>query len=399
MCGPKLTQLTEEVERIFGRKILNASDCLMLGREILDQTHLNVSINTLRRTFNLMKSKYNPSLFTLDILSKYCGYTSYSDFTGRSEKTDDQISNQDTGLLDFLTLLFRDTDIQCINDTTYINLIHVTINNLEQWPTIIDRFQCRIAKTINGQIFYFEQFINIDKLNSYFGEGLRYYLHEKRKPEAQMRGHSLLCLNGWLTANHRATQRHYLEVIRYNLDETTDMFVCGRYFATQLFYADTMDKEFDPILHRAREFYMTLNTSRMAAKSFPAFEYILSETLVLLRQYSEAIFYINELIKKRNNYIPTNISSRLFESVYLFQATALFNIGKIEKARDVFDTINTTNFNFLAKQYNSILYLLLKKQIDKRKNQDKQLCYLVQQTGFKTLFNAAAVADKADLTI
>jgi hypothetical protein len=385
MCFPKITMLKEEVERIFGRKVLNASDCLLLSKDIYDQTQSTISINTLRRIFNIMKSKYQASLFTLDLMSKYCGFTSYSEFVSREERPANSAGQQDSSLLDFLILLFRDADLKSLDETSYCSLIHTTISKLEQWPDVINSLQCRIAKTDNGQKLYFEKFINIDKLNSYYGEGLRYYLLETRKPEAQLFGHSLLCYSSWLTGNHEAVKKHFLKVTSYNIDEANDMFVCGRYFATRLFHADVVANDFEPILDKAIEFFDSSNMKKNAAKSFPGFEFIMAETLILLHQYNDALFYINEAIKKRNNQLPANINSKLFESLYLFKATALFHTGKIEKAKEIFDTIGTCNFNFLSKQYNTILYLLLKKQIEKRGFHDKQISYLVQQTGFSQL--------------
>lgn len=386
MCEPKVTMLKEEVERVYGRKILSASDCESLGREIFERTQLKVSVNTLRRFFNLMATKYQPSLFTLDVVSKYCGFTSYSDFTTREKRPVLALPEHDSGLLDLLILMFKDTDHKSINDPHFFALIDGTISRLGQWPNIIDRFHCRIAKTVNGQRIYFEQFVNIDKLNSYFGEGLRYYLHEKRKPEAQLFGHSLLCFNSWLTGNHTLLHHHYKEIIRYNIDETTDMFVCARYFASEMFYNDMNGKSLAPIIDKARDFHTSINMFRNDANSFPAFDYIMAETLVLLQQYDEALYYIQRALKKRNSHMPTYLNSKMYESINLFQATALWHSGRTEKARDIFDTLNITNFHFLSKQYNTILYILLKRKLDKGKNYDKQLCYLVQQTGFRQLF-------------
>jgi hypothetical protein len=47
-------------------------------------------------------------------------------------------------------------------------------------PGAFDRFQRAIAKTRNGQEFYFEQFVNLDELNSFYGDGLRYYFMKNK---------------------------------------------------------------------------------------------------------------------------------------------------------------------------------------------------------------------------
>ncbi len=80
---------------------------------------------------------------------------------------------------------------------------------LQRHPELIDKFQRNIAKIKNGQDFYFEQFINIDGLNSYYGMGLRYYLNEKKTAEAQIFGHSILCAKNWLLENPHGVRKHY----------------------------------------------------------------------------------------------------------------------------------------------------------------------------------------------
>src|SRR5687767_4609530 len=107
-----------------------------------------------------MKNKYHPSSFTLNLLSKYCGYSSFDEFISHKEQSYNNHINSGSDLLNFLILLFRDLEIKGVDDITYINLIHEIINNLEKWPQVIDDFQSQIAKTANGQFFYYEQFVN-----------------------------------------------------------------------------------------------------------------------------------------------------------------------------------------------------------------------------------------------
>jgi len=388
MSVENLRLIKDEVERIIGRKILTASDCQYLSNDIYQQTKLRVSLNTLRRFFHLMKSKYQPSSFTLNLLSKYCGFSSFDDFISHKERSHNNYANSGSDLLNFLILLFRDFDIKGIEDTTYINLIHEIINNLEKWPQVIDEFQSQIAKTPNGQFFYYEQFVNIDNLNSYYGDGLHYYLHERKDPQAQIFGHSLLCFRSWLSMHKEEVYNHCQEVFQYNINETIHPSVCGRYFASQLYQAEVYDYDLEPILSAAREFYTGTKYSKAVSQGFPYFEFILSEALILTQQYEEALFYIIEALKKRNNYVPPYVDLKSFESIYLFHAIALKNIGKAEKAKEMLEMINVNNFYFLAKKFNLVLFLLQKQSFQKRDFLRGQLDYLIKQTGFKKLVAA-----------
>src|SRR5687768_6710853 len=112
MSEEVLQNLKEEVERIFGRKILTASDCQDLSNDIYKQTKEKVSLNTLRRFFHLIASKYQPSSFTLNLLCKYCGFSSLDDLVNHKEQLCKNHENADPDLLNFLILLFRDFNIR-----------------------------------------------------------------------------------------------------------------------------------------------------------------------------------------------------------------------------------------------------------------------------------------------
>lgn len=386
MNSEKLALLKEEVEKIFGRKILSATDCQYLSSDIYQLTEFKISLNTLRRVFNLMTSKYHPSVFTLDLLARYCGYTSYSDFDARKSYLPSNNNNKENNVFfNFLILLFKDFKIENDNDATYKHLIHEIISNLDQWPNVIDRFQCEVAKTVNGQKFYYEQFINIDKLSQFYAKGLHYYLREKKTADAQVFGHAILCFHGWLVMDHESLKQHYDEVIRYKADVTMDPFTCGRFFAAQLYAANTYNNAVEPILIQARVFYDKLKNSESNNGQVRGFEYVLAEALVMIHEYEEALFFLDAATQEKNNYTQAHIDLKLFESIRLFKAIALSNLGKTEKAKALLDKVSTRNFYFLSRLFHSILYLSQLQHFQKRMFVQKQLDHLVEQTGFRKL--------------
>ncbi|RPD49012.1 hypothetical protein [Paracnuella aquatica] len=385
MTHQNLNTLKDEVETVLGRKILTASDCTELSNDIFRKTNNQLSLNTLRRFFNLMESKYSPSLFTLDLLSKYCGFNTFSEFTDRKQSLNHTSDQHASALLNFLTMLFRDVDVKGLDDLTYCNLIREVLKNLQQWPHVIDPFQSQIAKTRNGQLFYYEQFVNIDKLNSYFGDGLRYYLLENKTADGQVHGHALLCLRDWLTGNAAGVGFHAAAVAVYHPHQLNNMFNYGRYFAAQLFQSDILGCDVYRVMEQTREFYNEFRRRCDVQQSFPCFEYVIAETLVLIGQFEEANFYINEAIKKRNNHIPPHVDLRMLESIYLFQAVAMANLGKTQRSKDILETIDVKNLSFMSRRLHSILYLIQKLQFHCSATLERQLAYLVSQTGFVQL--------------
>ena len=194
-----VVQLKKEIEETFGKKISTSGDCVVLCNQIYSKTDSRLNASTLRRFFGLVKSDFKPATTTLDILSKYCGFTDFDDFTiSKNDSTSGATNNFDNNsILNYLVSHFNHTHVKDPADKTFIELVKNTIIFLRRHPELTDKFQRMIAKTKSGQEFYFEQFINLDELNSFYGDGLHYYLMEKDTREAQIFGHSLLCLKHW----------------------------------------------------------------------------------------------------------------------------------------------------------------------------------------------------------
>ncbi len=75
-----LIELQSLVSFVFGKKILNSTDCTELSQSIFEKVKSAISSDTLRRFFDLIETKTQPSLFTMEILSKYVGFAGYYDF-------------------------------------------------------------------------------------------------------------------------------------------------------------------------------------------------------------------------------------------------------------------------------------------------------------------------------
>ena len=78
----------------------------------------------------------------------------------------------------FLVSLFKNLPVEENNSATD-SLVQQTVFFLERNPHLIDRFQREIATTPAGQYYYFERSVNMDRLNGYYGDGLRFYLRAR----------------------------------------------------------------------------------------------------------------------------------------------------------------------------------------------------------------------------
>lgn len=384
MRSTYLHLLQQEVEKTFGRKIISYADCLQLSDVVHAKTGERLSLNTLRRTFNLIKTAYPPSQNTITILSRYCSFYSFEELIQKRSKAEAGPGEKES-LLKYLVSLFEQTKVSDTNDATYMDVVRQTIQFLEKEQGLIDSFQRRIAHTQNGQKFYFEQFVHIDKLAAFYGDGLHYYLSEKREKEAQIFGHSLLCLRYWLTGEPHLFDRHYAEVMRCTPEASMHPFVCGRYFAAQLLHAELKGLNPETIIYEARRFYADIKSIGDNYLSFPCFEIIMGEALLLINEWTEALYYINRGIKKDVKNKPAYVDACLFNGLYLFKATAYAGLGRTGKATEIFEKINVNSFYFLSKQYHTILYLLTGVQLKKIRVFEEQLAHLLSETGFQRL--------------
>lgn len=101
--NPQLKKLKSEVERVFGRRILNTKDCIQLQQEIALYSTFKSSLglNTIRRCFGIIKSENALSKYSLDVLSNYSGFN------------------------DFFHLLNASTNVMVQEKTVNLNLIKI----------------------------------------------------------------------------------------------------------------------------------------------------------------------------------------------------------------------------------------------------------------------------------
>lgn len=219
--------LKEDVEGVFGRRVQTARDCQQLSDDIYARTSIVINYNTLRRFFGIVKSAYPPSAATLDILARYCGFNSAGDLASYKGKMYRRLTDDEQSMVRFLAGIFRTTPTAHVNDGTFLSVVRQAIDYVNDHPVVADKLQRAIARTRNGQDFYFEQFVNIDKLNSHYGAGLLYYLAEKPTPEAKIFTHALLCQRGWLSGRVEEVVQHFEEVMCVR--PTTDIHPFVRY--------------------------------------------------------------------------------------------------------------------------------------------------------------------------
>lgn len=398
---PNYDPLKSEVERIYGKQIVTYSDCLTLSKEITLRTGFRLNVNTLRRFFGLVQAVYPPSVTTLDILSRFCGFQSFENYRAIQNTQTGADDVQSSPFLHYADLLFSRAAATTYTDPTWTGIVRETILFLEKHPSLIDTFQRNIARTRIGQDIFFEQFVNLDQLNGNFGAGLRYYLAGKNTREGRLFTHALLCLRYYLANDCTNLARHYHELLQDTIDERVHPFLAARFFAAQLFFHHESPADIFRIVTAARECFRHLLPSRDIYQAFPCFELFMAEALVLTRQPLEALFYIQESRKKRTDYYPPAVDRNLFSPFDLYEAAAFAMLKEEDKAKKSFRRVNPMEFYFLSRQFHNIIYLSVENLLflTKAKTNRPQIANLIGQTGFLRLqefLNEPAVVNKKE---
>ena len=376
--------IKKEIENVFGRRIVSSRDCIQLSDEIYQRTQTQINPNTLRRFFGLVKAETSPSNSTLTILSQYCGFQSL-DEVKRINKEDISPDSNAENFLHFLVSLFRNVQVKDEEDETFLNIALNTIYFLNRNPCLTEKFQIQVSKTKNGRIFYFEKFVNIDRLNSYYGNGLRHYYSENPDTKAQVFAHSLLVYRFWLTEERKILEKHFDIITGQNVKAPLPPFVYGRYLAALLYYADNNSQNTEKILLHIYDYYTSFPKS-YASPCFPRFELYIIESLILTGHYEEGLYYIREVKKSYSEEAEID-QWKFCQNFLLFEAIALCKLNNQASAVAIFDKINPIQFYFLRKSFCNILYLILSEQLKKKQSprQEEQLNQLIRETGFYRL--------------
>ena len=378
------TAIRDEIEHVFGRKIGSSRDCIQLSEDVFRRTQHQLNPNTLRRFFGLVKADYPPSKSTLTILSAYCGFYSIEDLLTRNKpKENGELIAQET-LVHYLVSLFCDITIDDFSDKTFLSLVRQTIRFLNKNAVLADKFQSLIAKTKNGQDYYFEQFVNIDKFNFYYEDGLRYYLNEKATRDARIFANSVFVYKYWLNDNQERVTRHAIEITKESPSPLPNTHITSRYFAALLFSVSEVEEEVGQILINIYKYYSVV-LGEIPNDQLLYFEYVVSEALILTGHYNDALYYLNqcETRKLKSEQFKFSISQHNFK---LLKAVALLKTDNWISAKKIFDEIKPSEFYFLNKKFSSIMYMYLTNQFQRKNQKSVEFMEsLVNETGFVKL--------------
>lgn len=79
-----LSRLKQSLERALGFPLQSPTAFNALSEQIETRLHEHLSVSTLKRLWEYVPNRFAPRRYTLDILSKFLGYSSWEQFVGQS---------------------------------------------------------------------------------------------------------------------------------------------------------------------------------------------------------------------------------------------------------------------------------------------------------------------------
>ncbi len=375
-----------EIEQIFGRRVISSRDCIELSEDIYCKVSERLNQNTLRRFFGLIKSEYPPSQYTLSILSKYCGFETLDDaYNARQQNPDSDETVSIESISRYLVSIFKDISVKDIHGRTLIHLVKHAIQFINTSESLADKFQNQIVRTSNGSNIYFEQMVNIDKLNAYYGRALRYYLKEKGTVEAEMFASSLYVIRHWLNEEDDSLEKAAFVLVNEKVPSFKSPAMYARYFAAVILYNHASGLNSDAIKAKLKEYYDVLEAGTENSGDLFSYCYIIAEAFALTGQHSDALYYIvNAPEMKMDDQQDQSVS--YIQSMSLLHSYSLYKLGEMQEAEKMLITIKPSDFYFLQKKFCNVLYLYLLKEMkhNGKKYAEELLCQ-IEETGFKRL--------------
>jgi hypothetical protein len=71
--------IKEKIEQKFNSPVRYSKDCENLANAISNETRSKISGSTIKRIFGIIPTNHTPSLYTLDVISKYLGYPNFDE--------------------------------------------------------------------------------------------------------------------------------------------------------------------------------------------------------------------------------------------------------------------------------------------------------------------------------
>lgn len=382
-----IDHLKQTVIKKTGLACEHFHDIQLLQHLVKRETSEYLSIQTLNRFFGLIKNGFKPSEATLNILSRFIGYHTFGEFEMVFHSLPRTV-DKSIPLATLLAILFSDMEFQTMEESGLLSMTRNVCKMIELDPSMTEDVYPFMAACKYGRRYFFEHFINLDALNTHYGEGLHYYLMHAKHRDQQFFGITLLCKRYFLTGEYDLFERYYLKVQDFSFTEikTFHSFLIGAYYAVRLYNSKIHNEPFFPIDDALFQI-SHVSTNEGAYGAFPWAEYLVGESLILVEEFYQA-YKVLEAGSFWLKQMPSGLDKGFETQYQLLLLYARFFAGILceKKAAEQLKNISEGPLFFLSRNYFSFFILHLTKMLSSKteaKNILEQIDNIVEKTSFK----------------
>lgn len=367
-----LLQLQKEVIKKFGKEINTATHCDRLAILLKQSYNFNISSQTLRRFFGLIKSDSKTSHFTLNMLSQFCGFLDFKDFTTSYNNSEIKTFFADNGNRD--QDYWQKSEQLCKQITNSTELLVSTHHRLMSFPLV--------------RKYFIENHPLRDLIGTVYSQYFLAYLKFNNSNEAKIFAYGFLFKGAFLQQNMELMELYYNKVQETELTEGIHVIPSGLKYGVQLLYTDLTGNEklFKKYFNEMKS--VRLSYIEHSAKSVCSFEYNVLESLIFTNRTKELQFLIENNTFQQNSdqsFIPSERKQTHLEVWKILCAVSYQKMGDFKKMQYYLDLVKLENLGIGWKKYYSLMYYFaLLNVADKNKEADiiSKLEGLINETYF-----------------
>lgn len=367
-----LNQLRKIIAKQFGKDIKTATDCDNLVSVIIRDCKTNISAQTLRRFFGLIKTTSEPSNFTLDLLCQFCGYSNFEAFINAC-------NNQE------LELFFGNPENTNHN---YWDRSEQLCKQIIKSPELLVSTHHHLMSFPMARKYFMENHPLRDLLGSVYAQYFSAYLKYNMSNEAKIFAYGFLFQSSFLLQNTELMDLYYKKVKETELSDEVHVIPAGLKYGVQLLYADFTGNE-----NLYRKYFAEMKKARLlyrkaSEKSVCSFESTVLESLIFTNRTKEMKFLIENNTFQLNNdedYIPSQRKETHDEVWKILCAVAYHKMGEKNSTEHFLNQINLKNLGTGWEKYYSLLYYSVyfhSAQLDQKVECISQLKKLIDETYF-----------------
>ena len=415
ISGSWIELIKSEVEKHFGQKILNTSDCKKLSVSIFAHTGQQISYNTLRRFYGLVGSNSITNKTTLDILAGYCGFTNFDILINKREKLDiHELNYYFIEILNENRINFKDIELLCreygnwpqiytflqkcllhgqrtidivffTNFYLLPNIFNYSLNKrkhifdiVQLYASILDHFSVEtkmiiikeIVKQENAIRFFFEIYVDIDNIAFLYNDVLQEYHKNTSSVQAYLFYYNLMVYRSFIIGDAKSLSAFYDKLTKMEFDKTgIHPALMGRYLASEIYYSsqigivnkthilNEVEKDLETI--GSKDNQALLQSQLYLIYIFQALQF--SGNLNIL---SEIINSIDPVVINICDHLTDNATNHL----KIYFAHHLILTGNPKEAEKVMDSISLKSFALFEKTTQTISYKLMIRDYFRKKD-------------------------------